>query len=321
MKKHLKTMRDAFIERLSSLMELDDTIMFLTADLGAPSLDVLRAKFPKKFLNVGIAEQNLVNLASGLALEGYKVFAYGIASFLVMRAYEQIRNNVSMLSQFHDLNINLMGLGAGLSYNIGGPTHQSLEDIVLMMTLPNIMTFSPSDSNIVRSLVDYCLDIPKPKYFRLDGHPLPNIYSTVDRNDISRGFKELVTGEDICLVSTGFMTHVALEVSKALGDSGIKAGVLDIYLLKPFNEDGVGKILKRYNIVITLEEAFINKGGLDCTLLRLIYRLNPRIRFLNLGYHDNYLFEIGTRDFLHKKMGLAVDDLISVIQQLYRSQQ
>src|SRR5208337_5213045 len=108
------------------------------ADFGSPKLDKLREDFSDRFINVGIAEQNLVNVSTGLALEGYTVYAYAIAPFLVMRAFEQIRNNMSLLYHTRELNVNLIGVGAGLSYDVSGPTHHSVEDIAIIRTLPNM---------------------------------------------------------------------------------------------------------------------------------------------------------------------------------------
>ena len=140
-----KMMRDVFIEQVYYRMRDDRNIFFLCADFGSPKLDKLKEDFNDRFINVGIAEQNLINISTGLALEGFTVYAYAIAPFLVMRAYEQIRINLSLHAQLRDVNVNLVGVGAGLSYDVSGPTHHCLEDITIMKVLPNLEVFSPSD--------------------------------------------------------------------------------------------------------------------------------------------------------------------------------
>ena len=137
-----KAMRDVFLAALHKKMSDDDKIFFVSADFGSPVLDKIRADFPERFLNVGIAEQNLINVSVGLALEGFKVYAYAIAPFTTMRCYEQIRVNISILSQLRPMNINLIGVGAGVSYSLSGPTHHCLEDLSIMRTLPNFEVFS-----------------------------------------------------------------------------------------------------------------------------------------------------------------------------------
>ena len=142
-------MRDTFLESVYALMSKNKDIFFVTADFGSPVLDKIRSDCPDQFINVGIAEQNLINVSVGIALEGYKVFAYAIAPFITMRCYEQIRVNLALLSNIRKLNVNLIGVGAGYSYPVSGPTHQCYEDISIMRTMPNMQIFSPRDRKSV----------------------------------------------------------------------------------------------------------------------------------------------------------------------------
>ncbi len=178
----LKTMRDAFVGGVCERMAGNNQIFFLSADFGAPALDEIKREFKDRFINVGIAEQNLINVAAGLALENYIVYAYAIAPFITMRAYEQIRQNLSISSQVKPINVNLVGVGTGLSYNLSGPSHHCLEDVSIMRLMPNFMVFSPSDWKLAKNFVDYSINIKMPKYLRFDGKPLPLIYEKI--NDI-----------------------------------------------------------------------------------------------------------------------------------------
>lgn len=309
-----KTMRDVFIEEIYKRMFDDSSLFFLTADFGSPKLDRLRKDFSDRFINVGIAEQNLINIATGFALEGFTVYAYAIAPFLVMRAYEQIRNNLSLLSHTHEINVNIIGVGAGLSYDVSGPTHHSIEDISIIRTLPNISIFSPSDWVLAEKFVDYSIKNKKPKYIRFDGKPLPNIYEDKEAVNIYNGFFELSKGEKVCLISTGYMTHTALKTVDRLRRDGIPVGLIDIFMIKPVDENLLSEALSKYECVITVEEAFINKGGLDSLIAGVLENKGLEIKLKRIGFKDAYVFDIGSRDFLHRLNGLDEDSIIKIVK-------
>ena len=304
-------MRDAFIERVYERMKKNNRIFFLADDFGAPSLDKLRKEFGDRFINVGIAEQNLINVATGLALEGYVVYAYAITSFLTMRAYEQIRSNLSLSSQIKPVNVNLIGVGAGLSYDMSGPTHHCLEDISLMRLLPNFIVFSPSDWKLAEKFVDYSINTKMPKYLRFDGKPLPSLYDDVSDLNLENGFYELLKGEKVCLVSTGFMTHLALQAAKKLGN----VGVVDAFILKPIKEKLLFEILKKYQYIITIEEAFINNGGLDSLISKIVRCHQSNIKIKNLGFNDKHVFDLGDRNHLLELNNLGEESIIKTIKE------
>ncbi len=318
MKTEKKAMRDVFIEQIYHRMHEDQDIFFLCADFGSPKLDYIREDFKDRFINVGIAEQNLINVSTGLALEGYTVYAYAIAPFLTMRAYEQIRVNLSLHAQLREINVNLIGVGAGLSYDVSGPTHHCLEDISIMRTLPNITVFSPSDWVLAQKFVDYSIKVKKPKYIRFDGKPLAQIYENIDDVTLENGFCEIKKGSEICLVSTGYMTHRAVNVVNMLAEVDIDVGVIDAFLLKPMNENEFFETVKRYKCVITIEEAFINKGGLDSLVSGVLDGKNSNIKFKRMGFKDAYVFDIGSRDYLHKINNLDEESIIKIIKEILK---
>lgn len=302
----IHAMRDVFIEEVYRRMFDNNRLFFVSADFGSPKLDKLREDFGDRFVNVGIAEQNLVNVATGLALEGYTVYAYAIAPFLTMRAYEQIRNNLSLLSQTREVNVNLVGVGAGLSYDVSGPTHHCLEDLIIMRALPNMHVISPSDWVLAQKFVDYTIEVRKPKYLRLDAKPLPALYKEGDTLDLSKGFHEFACGEGVCFVSTGFMTHKVFGLLDRMRHEGFPAGLVDVFMLKPVREDLLFDVLKHYKTVMTLEEAFVNKGGLDSMVARMLDSRDSQIRLRRMGLKDEYSFSQGSRDYVH--MLNAIDD-------------
>ena len=171
---------------------------------------------------------------------------------------------------------------------------------------------------LAQGFVDYSIRVKKPKYIRLDGKPLPQIYDSIKDFKIDRGFFELRKGESICLVSTGIMTHKAIQVAEILSKEGNNIGVIDVFLIKPLNETLFMKALEKYHAVITLEEGFINCGGLDSTVLQLVSRKNNKIKFKNMGFSQRYVFDIGSRDYLHKINRIDGDSIIKNIKALLR---
>lgn len=299
-----KTMRDTFIGEVLKAMDAGENIFFLSADFGAPALDEVRARHADRFINVGIAEQNLINVASGLALEGYTVYAYAIAPFVTMRCYEQIRVNLAILSQVRPMNVNLIGVGAGLSYEVSGPTHHCLEDISVMRTLPNMEVISPSDYVTAGSLYRYTTEHKFPKYLRFDAKPVLPIHQAVSQQDLERGFIEIQKGSGVCYVTTGYMTQKMMDITKDLSARGKKPGVIDMIKVKGFNTAQFVQALKPYDKIISVEEGFIGKGGLDAAVSTVIHENNVPVTFKAMGLKDHYHFHIGSRDSLHARDGL-----------------
>jgi len=309
----LRSMRDVFLERIHAAMGERDDVFLVSDDFGSRVLDKFRADFSDRFINVGIAEQNCINVATGLALEGYTVFAYGIACFMTMRSYEQIRMNVSLTSQLKPLDINIVGVGAGLSYDVSGPSHHCLEDLTLLRLLPNIDLFSPSDWHSAARLADYCLAKRGPKYLRFDSKPVPRIYDTEDAIDLEHGFHELLRGEETCIVSTGYMTHVAL---RAAARADRQVGVVDVFGLKPADARPLFEAIRHYDSVVTVEEGFIKRGGLDSFVARVLTENGLRPKLTSLGIDDRYLFELGGRERLHRLCGIDEDGILAALREI-----
>jgi transketolase len=310
-------MRDAFLECIYQEMKNDGTIFFLSADFGSPVLDKIRNDFPERFKNVGIAEQNLINISAGLALEGFKVFAYAIAPFITMRCFEQIRVSLALLSEVRPMNVNLIGVGAGYSYVVSGPTHQCYEDLTLMRSLPNFQLLSPSDHVTASALFDGCVSSNGPKYLRFDAQVLPVIYDSF-KPKIADGFHVHNQGEKFCIIATGFMVHSALEVVDIISKDGIKIGLIDLFNLTNFNDSKLESILTGYSGIISLEEGFRGRGGLDSMLFEFTSRRDLDVKILNIGVEPGYSFELGTRSELHEKVGIGVNSILSQIRSFFK---
>ena len=297
-------MRDVLLERIWKEMAVNEKIFFVSADFGSPVLDKIRADFPDRFTNVGIAEQNLINISAGLALEGYTVFAYAIAPFITMRCFEQIRVSLALLSEVRPMNVNLIGVGAGFSYVVSGPTHQCYEDLTLMRGLPNFEVLSPSDHITADSLFDRCMGRIGPKYLRFDAQILPVLYEN-QSPDIRNGFNTLRSGKGTCIVATGYPVHTALAVAKTLEQEGLDLGVIDLFDLARFDSKSFLDTIAQYDQLISLEEGFRGRGGLDSMLFDLFARNQMKRPYLNLGVEGGYRFELGTRQELHEQVGIG----------------
>jgi transketolase len=297
-------MRDIFLERIWQTMATDEKIFFVSADFGSPVLDKIRADFPKRFTNVGIAEQNLINISAGLALEGYTVFAYAIAPFITMRCFEQIRVSLALLSEVRPMNVNLIGVGAGFSYVVSGPTHQCYEDLTLMRGLPNFEVLSPSDHISAGALFDRCLKRVGPKYLRFDAQVLPVLYDGMSI-EIQKGFHVLREGKKVCLIATGYTVHTALAVAQTLKQEGIELAVVDLFDLARYDAKSLLETLSNYDAYISLEEGFHGRGGLDAMLFNFLSEADIASPYLNLGVKGGYRFELGSRQELHEQVGIG----------------
>lgn len=311
-------MRDVLLDRIWSAMAEDHKIFFTCADFGSPVLDKIRADFPERFVNVGIAEQNLINVSAGLALEGYTVFAYAIAPFITMRCYEQIRVSLALLSEVRPMNVNLIGVGAGYSYVVSGPTHQCYEDITLMRALPNFRVLSPADHISAAVLFDRCVGTSGPKYLRLDAQVLPVIYEA-GAPDLEVGFHIHRSGGSVCLVATGYMLHTTLSVAESLAAAGYSVGVIDLFDISNFAAEQLQAVLSSYAGIVTLEEGFRGRGGVDAMLFEFIARRGLAARMLNIGVEGAYHFELGSRAELHEQVGIGHESVLRSVTTFMQS--
>lgn len=304
MRENILAMRDAFFNSLYDIARKDKRVVMITADCGAPSLDAFRCDLKKQYITVGIAEQNMVSIAAGLALEGKIVYIYAIAPFVTLRCYEQIKVDLCCMN----LHVTALGIGAGFAYDIMGPTHHTTEDISIMRALPNMSIFNPSDSIMAGELAKTTYKSPGPKYVRFDRGGLPLIYRNKPIN-IEDGLIELKTGADICIIATGNMVERALEISKELSKNSMKVGVVDLFRLKPLNESRLLELIERSSRIATLEEHFVT-GGMGSSIAELMVDNGVVRPMMRLGICDKYFFEYGGRERLHSLNNLDLDNLV-----------
>ena len=305
------TMRDALLECIYEEMRDNSNIYFLTADFGAPILDKIRNDYKNRFINVGVAEQNLINISSGLASEGYDVYAFAIAPFITMRCYEQIRINLALTASLKKINVNLIGVGAGVSYDVSGPTHHCLEDLSIMSLLPNFTIFSPSDVILVKKFFNQTLKNKNPKYLRLDSKALGVIDEKFFNFNFLDGFRLIKNESEKCMVTTGYMTHVARRVNNMIKK---KVDIIDFYNLKKFNESKLIGFIKKYKKIITLEESFEKYGAIENIIKTIMINYKKDIKYIFRGFKNEYTFEVGDRNFIHELNKISESDIISELE-------
>jgi len=302
------TMRDAFFNTLYKMALEDKDIVVVTADMGAPALDQFAANMNgTQYINVGIAEQNAVLIAAGLAMSGKKVFVYAIMPFITLRCYEMIKVDLCLM----DLPVTIVGVGAGFSYDESGPTHHCTEDITIMRVLPNMTVLSPSDSVMASMMAKDLCGISHPHYIRLDRQVLPILYKP-DR-PLSWGFTQLKDGWDILIIATGNMVHTALDVADKLSEYySIKARVVDLYRIKPMYEGLFISEMDKPNRLATLEEHQL-RGGMGSAVLELLADNDVTMPVKRFGINDKYSYVYGGRANIQKAYGLDADTITKKI--------
>lgn len=300
-------MRDSFIERLYDIAKKDRNVIFVSADMGAPALERFRRDFSTQYVNVGVAEQDMIMIAAGLALSGKKVFTFSIAPFATSRCFEFTKVDVSLMN----LPITIIGVGAGFSYDGDGPTHYSTEDVSIMRALPHMNILSPCDSITAAKCADIAYKSNCPTYIRLDRQVVPDIYDPSE--SFEEGFKELQTGEEVCIVATANMVHSALSICIRLKEKGINIGVIDLFRLKPIGDEFV-KAISKYKIVVSLEEHLLN-GGMGSAIAEIIVDGQLPIKLKRFGIDDEYLYAYGRKN-IQKLSGIDEDSVISTIESL-----
>ena len=302
-------MRDAIFEELFLLAKEDKNIVLLMGDQGAQSFKKFREQIPEQFINAGIAEQNMIGVAAGLALAGKKPFVHAIANFVTLRCYEQIKINLGIMR----LPIVLMGIGAGYAYGADGPTHHSIQDVAAIRAIPGIAILNASDTVNASVFPGLAVNISGPAYIRFDKGAFPSIYD-YDHN-FNDGLAELRPGKEVVIVSTGVMVHTALEISDRLRLTGIQAGVIDLYRIKPLNEQMLACLLEPALAVVTLEE-HIPRGGIGTIVSDLLCDRGIFLRFKRFGLPERDSFDYGSREWFSEKNGLTAAHLTGKIASL-----
>src|SRR3954468_10781795 len=259
-------MRRAFAETLAELANEDPRIVLLTADLGFRALEPFAEKFPERFFNVGVAEQNMIGVATGLAEAGFIPFAYSIVSFAVLRPFEFIRNGPVS----HQLPVRIVSVGGGLEYGHNGISHYGLEDIALMRTQPGMNIICPCDVPQARSAVRASVDIPGPLYLRLAKEDTTTVSD--GRFELGR-VDELRGGSDIAFIVLGPMVHEAMAAADLLDRNGVKCAVLSVPSISSATNESIATEVSRFSNVVTVEAHYAT-GGLGSLVSEVVAEKN-----------------------------------------------
>ncbi|MBF0556668.1 MAG: 1-deoxy-D-xylulose-5-phosphate synthase [Nitrospirae bacterium] len=302
--------RDAFWNKIYEIAAEDRNVVLISADMGAPSLDKFRKDLPAQFVNAGIAEQNSVLIGAGLALKGKKVYLYAIAPFITLRCLEQIRVECSIMN----IPMTIVGVGAGMSYEDSGPTHHVLEDIAIMRSMPNITIHNITDSVMAAAVAAMSCNIKNTTYVRIDREVFsPDIYSP--DTDFTAGASVIKAGTDCYLVSTGCMTHAALQAARRLEEKHIHTGVIDIYTF-PINEAFLMETLKGVKKIVSLEEHFL-PGGLGSAIGEVIIDngLPVKLRRLGISHDKGFCYKYGGREIIRAYYALDKESIQRKIEE------
>ena len=310
MKRWTRGMRDTFFDALYRLAKKKKDLVLVTSDTGAICLDEFEEKLTGQFINIGIAEQNMIGVAAGLAMSGKTVYTYAIIPFATMRCYEQIRVDLCCMN----LPVTIVGIGAGFDYSTLGPTHHGTEDIALMRSLPGMTIYSPSDSLMADSIARVCYRQKGPKYVRIDRTGFPLIYKSEKEIDIAKGFSLLKGGKELYIIATGRMVYNALQVVKQLSAQAIQAGVIDLFRIKPLNEQGVWEVIKKAKYVVTLEEHFVT-SGLGGAITEMLITKRGAPAFKAIGIPNQFCWKYGNREYLQCLNKLDVDSVTKTIKE------
>ncbi len=301
--------RDVVFDALHAILSRDPDAFLVTNDMGALGVDRIRKEMPRQFYNLGIAEQNLISVAAGLAATGKTVFTFGILSHMTARCYEQLRLDVCGL----DLPVIGIASGAGLSYGVDGPTHHGIYDLGLLRGIPGMQVFNPADARTAGGCVELAYETKKPSLIRLDKETPDPLYA--EDSDFSDGMKLVRPGRDAMIVATGCSVHRALEAAALLEHDGIDAGVLDVFRLKPIDEAGLGSVLRATPVVVSVEEHSAI-GGLASLLAETLAEMNDAPRFRRVSMEDEFLLGATSRAWAEENRGLGPLGIAAMVREL-----
>ena len=306
-------MRDAFTQALCKIAAENDKMIFLVADIGNITFDCFRKEFPERFINVGVAEANMVGMAAGLALSGKVPFVYTIASFLTMRAFEQIRDDVC----YQNVNVKIVGVGGGIAYSTLGPTHHTVEDIAMMRAIPNMTIISPADPLEARKVSHAVCAHEGPVYIRLNKAGEPNLYKSDDFIFTIGKANRMREGKDGTLISTGAITGLALQAAEVLAQEGIQVRVVNMHTLKPLDREAILCAAHETKAIVSIEEHSLY-GGLGSAISEVLAEENPcsRVPFKRLALPDRFSHDYGSQSYLRGRMGLSVERVTATMKNL-----
>ncbi len=300
-------MRIAFVNTLIEHAKLDKRIMLLTGDLGFSVFEKYIEELPMQFLNMGVAEQNMAGVAAGLAMEGKIPIIYSIVPFTTMRNFEQIRNDIC----YQNLNVKVVGVGAGFSYGPYGHTHHALEDIGILRTLPNMVILCPGDPQEVIAATKETLRYEGPVYLRLGKAGEMVIHKNTPSFSIGKGIV-IEKGSDIAIIATSTMVYRAWEVAQKLKDKNISTHLVSMISIKPLDTNVIFESVNKTKAIFTIEEHSV-VGGLGSAVAEVLSENRANAIFKRIGVPDRFTKVIGSQEYMRTANGLTVEHIVNTI--------
>jgi len=304
-------MRIAFLNKLTELMEQDDSIHVLVADTGFHVFDEFQNRFSERYLNAGISEASMIGMASGLALSGKKVFVYGIVPFVTMRCFEQIRVDLC----YPILPVTIVGVGGGLTYGPAGMTHHSIEDIAVMNCLPNMTVICPGDPIETQQAVEAVMSLEGPCYLRLGKTGEKVVHSRRQKSfAIGKGLR-LRQGSDVAIIATGNMLPTSVDTCNILEADGIGPELVSMHTIKPIDKELIIELARRCRLIATVEEHSVI-GGLGSVVAGVLTEegLNTKVLLKKFAIGDEYAHKAGSQDYLRRKYGLTAETIADEVR-------
>lgn len=306
-------MRTAFIKTLFELAQADERITLIVGDVGFGVVTPFMEHLPKQFVNAGVAEQNMIGLAVGMALSGKIVFTYSIANFPTLRCLEQIRNDVC----YHNANVKIVAVGGGMAYGSLGISHHATEDIAIMRALPNMVVVVPGDPVEARLATRAVADWDGPCYLRLGRDGEPVVHSCDPEFRLGKAIT-VRTGSDLTLITTGSLLSEAVAAADILAGRGIHARVLSMPTIKPLDTEAVLKAARETPAIITVEEHSVI-GGLGGAVAEVLMESNVRpVAFKRIGLNDTFPSKVGNQAYLRAEYGIDAVGILRTVESVLK---
>ena len=301
----------AYVDTLMAMAEKNKNIVVLEADLmSCTNTGIFKKTYPDRFINCGIAEANMVGIASGLSTLGKIPFAAGFGCFSSRRVFDQF----FLSANYARLNVKLTGTDPGVTAAFNGGTHMPFEELALMRVVPGLTIIEPSDPSSCAAFVRLMAEEYGCHYLRIPRKPVPYLYPETETFKFGKA-KVLKEGKDICFMALGsLMVNQSLKAAETLASNGISAGVLDILTLKPIDRDAILEQAGKVRAVISAENAQI-AGGLGSAVAEILAENGCKCKFARIGIRDEF-GEVGTQDYLVDRFGLDVGSLVKKAQEL-----
>ncbi len=307
---HEKQMRDVYADTLNALIDADENVMCLEADLGKATgtFPSVLKKHPENFIDVGVAEANMIGIGAGLANEGKIPFCASFSCFASRRVYDQ----VTISGAYANNNIKVVGTSPGVTATYNGGTHMCFQDLGIMRIMPNMNVYSPADVYELVACMKFMAKENHPTYMQLVRETVPKVFDEGVEFDPKKA-KKLSDGKDVTIVATGFTTHLAVKAAEMLRAEGITADVLHYGSVKPFDSDSLVASAKKTGKVVTVENQSV-LGGLGSAVCEVLSEKQPT-KVKRLGAQDRF-GEVGPLDYLIKEIGIGADDIVKAVKSM-----